>query len=82
MRMLRPAALALARELHHAGLAIELGAGTLRLKTFEAADKTARAIVILGEDELASGVLTVKVFATSQQGKVVRAELAGFLKSL
>jgi histidyl-tRNA synthetase len=73
-------ALALARELRRAGLSIELGDGSFRLKkSFEAADKTARAIVILGEDELQSGILTVKTFATGVQTKVPRAELAGFL---
>ncbi|HEY1901038.1 MAG TPA: histidine--tRNA ligase [Terracidiphilus sp.] len=77
------AALALARELRHAGLRIELGEGSFRLKkSFEAADKTARAIVILGEDELQSGILTVKTFSTGIQTKVPRAELANHLKSL
>jgi histidyl-tRNA synthetase len=78
---LNPAALTLARELRRAGLRIELGEGSFRLKkSFEAADKTARNIVILGEDELQSGILTVKTFATGIQTKVPRAELAGFLK--
>ena len=73
-------ALALARELRRAGLSIELGDGSFRLKkSFETADKTARAIVILGEDELQSGILTVKTFATGVQTKVPRAELAAFL---
>jgi histidyl-tRNA synthetase len=74
------AALALARELRRAGLRVELGDGSFRLKkSFEAADKTARAIVILGEDELQSGILTVKTFSTGIQTKVPRAELAVFL---
>ncbi len=74
-------ALALARELRRAGLTIELGDGSFRLKkSFEAADKTARAIVILGEDELKSGILTVKTFATGVQTKVPRAELGAFLR--
>ena len=74
------AALALARELRHAGLHIELGEGSFRLKkSFEAADKTARRIVIVGEDELQSGILTVKTFATGIQAKVPRGELAAFL---
>jgi histidyl-tRNA synthetase len=78
---LNPAALTLARELRRAGLSIELGEGSFRLKkSFEAADKTARNIVILGEDELQSGILTVKTFATGTQTKVPRAELAGFLR--
>jgi histidyl-tRNA synthetase len=74
------AALVLARELRRAGLRVELGEGSFRLKkSFEAADKTARAIVILGEDELESGILTVKTFSTGIQTKVPRAELAAFL---
>jgi len=77
---LNAAALVLARELRRAGLSIELGDGSFRLKkSFEAADKVARRIVILGEDELRSGILTVKDFATSTQSKVPRAELASFL---
>ncbi len=77
---LNPAALALARELRRAGLTVELGEGGFRLKkSFDAADKIARRIVILGEDELQSGILTVKDFATSTQTKVPRAELAAFL---
>jgi histidyl-tRNA synthetase len=77
---LSPAALALARELRRGGLAIELGDGSFRLKkSFDAADKTARSIVILGEDELQSGILTVKDFSTGIQTKVPRAELAAHL---
>jgi histidyl-tRNA synthetase len=76
-----PAALALARELRRDGLTVELGDGSFRLKkSFEAADKTARRIVILGEDEVASGILTVKDFSTGNQTKVPRAELADALK--
>jgi histidyl-tRNA synthetase len=76
------AALGLARDLRHAGLWIELGDGSFRLKkSFEAADKTARQIVILGEDELQSGILTVKNFATGIQTKVPRADLAVFLST-
>jgi len=74
------AALALARELRRGGLRVELGDGSFRLKkSFDAADKTARRIVILGEDEVASGILTVKTFATGEQTKVARARLAEFL---
>jgi histidyl-tRNA synthetase len=76
------AALVLARELRHKGLWIELGDGSFRLKkSFEAADKTARQIVILGEDELQSGILTVKNFSTGIQTKVPRGELAVFLSN-
>jgi len=75
------AALALARELRRAGLSVELGDGSFRLKkSFETADKVARRIVIMGEDELASGILTVKDFASGTQTKVPRADLAAHLK--
>jgi histidyl-tRNA synthetase len=75
------AALALARELRRSGLSAEVGDGTFRLKkSFEAADKVASAVVILGEDEVASGVLTVKTFSTGAQSKVERAVLAEFLR--
>jgi len=79
---LNAAALVLARELRRAGLAIELGDGSFRLKkSFEAADKVARRIVILGPDELQSGKLTVKDFASGVQSKVERAGLFDFLKN-
>ena len=78
---LNSAALALARELRRAGLSAELGDGSFRLKkSFEAADKAARSIIILGEDELQSGILTIKDFATGAQIKVPRAELALHLR--
>ena len=77
---LNPAALSLARELRRAGLSVELGDGSFRLKkSFDAADKTARRIVIMGEDELQSGILTVKDFSTGIQTKVPRAALAAHL---
>jgi histidyl-tRNA synthetase len=76
------AALTLARELRRAGLRIELGDGTFRLKkSFDAADKIARRIVILGEDELQSGILTVKDFTSGVQTKVPREELFRFLSA-
>jgi histidyl-tRNA synthetase len=80
--------LALARELRASGLRVELGDGSFRLKkSMETANKLARAVVILGEDELASAMLTVKSFATGEQTKVSRnlreltAVLAGNLQS-
>jgi histidyl-tRNA synthetase len=70
----------LARDLRRGGLSVELGDGRFRLKkSFEAADRVARKIVIMGEDELASGILTVKDFATGTQTKVPRGELARVL---
>jgi histidyl-tRNA synthetase len=77
-----PAALKLAQELRAAGLTIEVGEGSFRLKkSFEAADKLARKMVIVGEDEVSSGMFTVKDFAAGEQVKVARAELVGALKS-
>jgi histidyl-tRNA synthetase len=67
--------------LRAAGLRIELGDGGFRLKkSFETADKLARKIVILGEDEAASGILTVKDFASGEQTKVPRADLGQHLR--
>jgi histidyl-tRNA synthetase len=80
---MNPPALALARELRASGLRAELGDGSFRLKkSFEAANKVAHAIVILGEDEVASGILTVKHFASGEQFKVPRAQLGQKLASL
>jgi histidyl-tRNA synthetase len=77
-----PVALKLVRELRREGLRVELGDGGFRLKkSFEAANKVARKIVLLGEDELHSGILTVKNFASGEQSKVPREELAPILKS-
>ena len=75
------AALKLARELRREGLSVEVGDGSFRLKkSFDVADKVARRIVILGEDEVASGVVTVKTFASGEQLKVGRTELAEALR--
>jgi len=77
---LNPAALALAHELRRSGLRVELGDGRFRLsKSFEMGHKLARKIVLLGEDEQRSGILTVKDFASREQVKVPRAELAAVL---
>ena len=79
---LNAAALILARELRKSGLRVELGDGSFRLKkSFEAADKAARRIVILGEDEHKSGILTVKDFTTGMQAKVPRKDLVAHLRS-
>jgi histidyl-tRNA synthetase len=68
---LNASALELARELRRAGLRVELGDGSFRLKkSFELGNKLARKIVLLGEDELNSGIFTVKDFATGEQTKV------------
>ena len=70
------AALALARDLRRAGLSVELGDGSFRLKrSFEAADKVACRIILLGEDELKTGMFTVKTFATGEQVKADASQL-------
>lgn len=75
------AALALARELRRAGVRVEVGDGGFKLKkSFELADRLARHIVILGEDEVREGVGTVKTFATAEQRKVSRADLPVVLR--
>jgi histidyl-tRNA synthetase len=77
---LNSAALLLARELRRAGLRIEVGDGLFRLKkSFETGNKLARNIVLLGEDELQSGILTVKNFASGEQTKIARETLASAL---
>ncbi len=74
--------LRLLRSFVDAGLSVEVGDGSFRLKkSFEAADKLARRMVIVGEDEVSSGILTVKDFGAGDQTKVPRAELADFLRA-
>jgi histidyl-tRNA synthetase len=76
-----PAALALARELRAAGLTVEVGDGSFKLrKSFDTADTLARRIVLLGEDEVATNTATVKTFATGEQIKVERAALLEALR--
>jgi len=75
-------ALALARDLRRQGLRIELGDGSFRIKkSFEIGNKLARNIILLGEDEQASGILTVKNFATGEQTKIPRDQLASALQT-
>jgi histidyl-tRNA synthetase len=77
-----PAALALARELRTAGLTVEVGDGTFKLrKSFDIADTLARHIILLGEDEVATGTATVKTFATGEQIKLPRTEVSKHLAS-
>ncbi len=75
------AALQLARKLRRQGLRVELGDGNFRIKkAFEMADKRARSIVLLGEDELQSGQLTVKAFASGEQTKIASDEIGDYLR--
>jgi len=75
------AALKLGRELRREGLTVEVGDGSFKLrKSFDVADKVARNIVLLGEDEVATGVLTVKSFGTGGQVKVPNDKLVDSLR--
>ena len=75
-------ALELARYLRQASLRVELGDGVFRLKkSFEMGNKLARKIVLFGEDEQKSGILTVKDFATGVQAKVAREDLIHHLRA-
>ena len=76
-----PAYLALANELRSAGIATEvvLEGGKLG-KQFKYADRAGiRFVIVLGEDEIAKGVVTVKDLRREDQFEVSRAEL---IKSL
>jgi histidyl-tRNA synthetase len=76
------AALALARRLRSGGFSVEVGDGSFRLKkSFDTADRVARNIVILGEDEVAGQQATLKTFATGVQQKISFAELGSFLRN-
>ncbi len=77
-----PAALALARELRTAGLTVEVGDGTFKLrKSFDIANTVARHIILLGDDEVATNILTVKTFATGEQARVPHIDLVAALKA-
>ena len=74
-------ALALASELRRGGISAEVGDGSFRLKkSFEAAERCARTIVLLGEDEVETGLLKVKDFATGEQIEIARAGLVAHLR--
>ncbi len=63
-------------------MSVEVGDGGFRLKkSFEAADKVARRIVLLGEDEVRNNTVTVKTFATGSQISVETEKLVEFLRS-
>jgi histidyl-tRNA synthetase len=77
-----PAYLALASELRTAGIATEvvLEGGKLG-KQFKYADRAGiRFVIVLGEDELAKGVVTVKDLRREDQFEVARTELVKTLR--
>jgi len=72
------AAAKLASELRSAGLRIELGDESFRLKkSFETAEKLGiQNVIIVGEDEAKSGEYSVKNLKTGEQQKMRGAEIA------
>lgn len=77
-----PAYLALANELRGAGIATEVVLEESKLgKQFKYADRAGiRFAVVIGDDELAKGVVTVKDLRRGDQFEVPRAELAKSLR--
>ncbi len=73
-------ALRLADALRRAGVAVDLGyAGTLKRRMQRAGRIGARSVVLLGGDELAKGVATVRDMATGEQREVAMDRLADAL---
>ena len=75
-------ALKLARELRRASVHADLGDGAFRLKkSFETAEKSgAKYVVIVGENEVASGQFAVKELGTGKQESISRESLAEYLR--
>jgi histidyl-tRNA synthetase len=79
----RDAAIALLRELRHAGFEahMEYEGRSIRSQMKRADRLGARVAVILGDDELVRGDVTVKNMATGEQVRVGRAQLVAHLRS-
>ena len=77
------AAVGLARRLREAGFVVELPAVEMKFgKSLGLADRLkARHAVILGEDELAAGVVAVKRLSDGTQQKLAEAELFAYLRA-
>jgi histidyl-tRNA synthetase len=77
------AAVQLARRLREAGCSVELPATEMKFgKSLSLADRLkARHAVILGEDEIAAGVFTVKRLADGRQQKFTEGELFSYLRA-
>ena len=77
----QPAAVQLARRLREAGFSVEVPAAEMKFgKSLSLADRLkARHAVILGEDEIAAGVFTVKRLADGTQQKLAESELFSYL---
>ena len=77
------AAIGLARRLRDAGFAVELPAVEMKFgKSLGLADRwKARYAVIVGDDEVAAGVITLKRLSDGSQQKVGEQELFSYLRS-
>jgi histidyl-tRNA synthetase len=77
------AAIGLARRLRNAGFVVELPAFEMKFgKSLGLADRLkARHAVIVGDDELAAGVVTVKRLADGTQQKLVEQKLFSYLRT-
>jgi histidyl-tRNA synthetase len=77
------AAIGLAKRLREAGFVVELPAVEMKFgKSLGVADRLkARHAVILGDDELAAGVVTVKRLSDGTQQKLTEAELFAYLRA-
>jgi histidyl-tRNA synthetase len=78
------AAIGLARRLRDAGFVVELPAVEMKFgKSLGLADRlNARHAVIVGDDELAAGIVTVKRLSDGTQQKLAEAELFSYLRAL
>src|SRR5580658_4722602 len=78
-----PVAAKLAARLRHAGFRVELPSEELKFKkALSLADRLgARHAIIIGEDELAAGVFTIKRLSDSTQQKLGEYELLAYLSS-
>ncbi len=66
----------LARDLRRSGISVEVAAGGKLKRAMELANKAgARFALILGDDEIAAGVYTLKNMQSTEQQRVTRAEL-------
>ncbi|HVS65608.1 MAG TPA: histidine--tRNA ligase [Thermoanaerobaculia bacterium] len=75
-------ALRLAEELRGSGLAAvaELGAGAMKGALKRAGRRGSRYVLLLGDDELSSGAVTVKDFESGRQELMDRERVAGYLE--
>ena len=72
----------LARDLRRAGISVEVAANIKLKRAMELANKSAaRYALILGDDEIAAGVYTLKNMQSTEQHKVTREDLLSRLEN-